>query len=50
MTAAFKGVMSVLDGEPGWQHVRPPLVPLTGAEFDRLKVQIAQFGLDRALD
>jgi 4-hydroxy-tetrahydrodipicolinate synthase len=50
MTAAFKGVMSVLDGEPGWQRVRPPLVALTDAEFELLKVQIAQFGLDRALD
>jgi 4-hydroxy-tetrahydrodipicolinate synthase len=50
MTAAFKGVMALLDDVPGWRRVRPPLVALTDAEFERLKVQIGQFGLDRAID
>jgi 4-hydroxy-tetrahydrodipicolinate synthase len=47
MTAAFKGVMAMLDDAPGWRRVRPPLVALSDAEFDRLRDQIAQFGLDR---
>lgn len=50
MTAAFKGVMSMLDGEPGWQRVRPPLVALSAEEFERLQQQLVSFGLDRARD
>jgi len=47
MTAAFKGMMSILTGEPGWRRVRPPLVALDDAEFARLSAQFQAFALDR---
>jgi 4-hydroxy-tetrahydrodipicolinate synthase len=50
MTSAFKGVMAILTGDQGWRRVRPPLVALTNAEFERLKVQLEQFALDRHID
>ena len=50
MTAAFKGIMAILDGEPGWRRVRPPLVALSDAEFERLVVQVRAFALDRSRD
>jgi 4-hydroxy-tetrahydrodipicolinate synthase len=50
MTAAFKGIMAILDGEPGWRRVRPPLVALSDAEFERLAVQVRAFALDRGRD
>jgi 4-hydroxy-tetrahydrodipicolinate synthase len=50
MTSAFKGVMAILTGDQGWRRVRPPLVALTDAEFERLKVQLEQFALDRHID
>jgi 4-hydroxy-tetrahydrodipicolinate synthase len=50
MTAAFKGVMSVLDSAPGWRRVRPPLVALSDSEFERLQSQWTEFQLDRSRD
>lgn len=50
MTAAFKGVMAMLDDDPGWRRVRPPLVALNDAEVARLAEQMRAFALDRALD
>lgn len=50
MTAAFKGVMAVLDGDDGWLPVRPPLRTLSREEFARLRGQLADFGLDRSVD
>ena len=50
MTAAFKGVMAILDGDPGWRRVRPPLVALDEAEVERLAAQMRAFALDRTLD
>ncbi len=47
MTAAFKGMMAILTGEPGWRRVRPPLVALDEAEFNRLAAQFQAFALDR---
>lgn len=48
MTAAFKGVMAVLDGDDGWMPVRPPLRPLSSSEFARLRGQVAALAIDRA--
>lgn len=50
MTAAFKGIMALLNGDAGWLRVRPPLVALDDAEFERLKLQVAAFALDRNQD
>lgn len=50
MTAAFKGVMAILAGDPGWRRVRPPLVALDDAEVERLAAQMRTFALDRAVD
>lgn len=50
MTAAFKGIMAILNNDPGWRRVRAPLVALTDAEFERLQVQVKNFALDRAAD
>ena len=48
LTAAFKGVMAQLTGQPGWRRVRAPLVALDDAECARLAAQIDAFGLDPA--
>lgn len=50
LTAAFKGVLAVLDGNAGWRRVRPPLVPLADAEFERLQAQMRAFAIDRGRD
>ena len=50
LTAAFKGVMALLDDAPGWMRVRPPLVPLDAAEYERLVLQLRAFGIDRDRD
>lgn len=50
MTAAFKGIMAILSGDAGWRRVRPPLVALSDADFERLKQQMAAFALDRDQD
>lgn len=50
MTAAFKGIMAILNDDPGWRRVRAPLVALTDAEFERLQGQMKAFALDRSLD
>ena len=50
MTAAFKGIMAILDDHAGWRRVRPPLVALSDAEFDRLVVQMRAFAVDRSKD
>jgi len=50
MTPAFKGIMSIVDGDEGWLPVRPPLVPLDGAQLTRLKQQMTAFGFDPARD
>jgi len=50
MTAAFKGVMALLTGDPGWRRVRPPLAALDDAEVARLVLQMRSFALDRSKD
>jgi 4-hydroxy-tetrahydrodipicolinate synthase len=50
MTAAFKGIMAILTVDAGWRRVRAPLVALTDTEFERLKIQLQNFALDRTLD
>ncbi len=46
MTAAFKGMLALLNNDPGWRRVRAPLVAISDAELDRLAAQIAAFGID----
>lgn len=50
MTAAFKGIMALLSSDAGWRRVRPPLVALNDAEFERLRQDMAVFALDRMQD
>jgi 4-hydroxy-tetrahydrodipicolinate synthase len=50
MTAAFKGVMAVIDGDEGWLPVRAPLCTLSSAEMNRLREQLRDFGLDTERD
>lgn len=50
MTAAFKGIMALLNDAPGWRRVRPPLVALDDAELERLAQQWRAFALDRTRD
>jgi len=50
MTAAFKGIMAILNNDPGWRHVRPPLVALTDAEYQLLVAQMKAFALDPGKD
>ena len=50
MTAAFKGIMAILDNHPGWRQVRAPLVALNEAELALLSAQMAAFALDRTRD
>lgn len=50
LTAAFKGLMAMLDDAPGWMRVRPPLVALDAAEYERLAAQLRAFGIDRERD
>ena len=50
MTAAFKGVMAILNNDPGWRYVRAPLVALTDAQMAQLAIQMAGFALDRTRD
>ena len=50
MTAAFKGIMAILNTEPGWRRVRAPLVALDDTQMARLSAHMTAFDLDRALD
>lgn len=50
LTAAFKGVMAMLDDHLGWLRVRPPLVSLDDAELRKLRGQMQAFALDRSRD
>jgi 4-hydroxy-tetrahydrodipicolinate synthase len=50
LTPALKGVMAMLHGDPGWLRVRPPLVPLSAAEYERLSAQVGAYGIDRDAD
>ena len=50
LTPALKGIMAMLHDDRGWLRVRPPLVALSDAEFDRLAAQIRAYRIDRDND
>ncbi|HEY9063958.1 MAG TPA: dihydrodipicolinate synthase family protein [Burkholderiaceae bacterium] len=50
LTAALKGVMALLHDDPAWMRVRPPLVALSGNEYQLLAAQIQNYRIDRAAD
>jgi 4-hydroxy-tetrahydrodipicolinate synthase len=50
MTAAFKGIMAILNNDPGWRHVRAPLLALDDAQMARLSAEMTTFALDSARD
>lgn len=50
MTAAFKGIMAILENDPGWRRMRAPLVALSDAQMAQLAAQLAEFALDKTLD
>ena len=50
LTAAFKGIMAFLHDDPAWLRVRPPLVALSDAEYQRLAAQIRAYAIDRNAD
>ena len=50
MTAAFKGVMAVIDGDEGWLPVRAPLQTLSPEDMAKLREQLQAFGLDAERD
>lgn len=43
MIPAFKGIMALIDNDPGWLPVRAPLRALSSDEFARLRAQWAAF-------
>jgi 4-hydroxy-tetrahydrodipicolinate synthase len=50
MAATFKAIMAIKNNDAGWRRVRPPLVALTDAEFERLESMMKTFALDAAHD
>ena len=46
LTAAFKGIMAFLHDDPAWMRVRPPLVSLSDAEYQRLVVQMRAYDIE----
>ena len=50
MTAAFKGIMALLNVDLDWRNVRAPLAALTDAQMVQLSTQLADFALDQAID
>jgi 4-hydroxy-tetrahydrodipicolinate synthase len=50
LTAAFKAVMAMLTGSPGWRRVRAPLVALDEADYARLEAQIRAYKIDPTRD
>jgi len=47
---ALKGIMATLQNDRAWLRVRPPLVALSDAEYERLAVQIRTYGIDPTTD
>jgi 4-hydroxy-tetrahydrodipicolinate synthase len=47
---ALKGIMTMLNGDPAWLRVRPPLVALTPAQYGALERQVSAFGIDPSRD
>jgi 4-hydroxy-tetrahydrodipicolinate synthase len=50
LTAAFKAVMAMSTGQPGWRRVRAPLVALDDAACARLEAQVRAFAIDPLRD
>jgi 4-hydroxy-tetrahydrodipicolinate synthase len=50
MAATFKAIMAIKNNDAGWRRVRPPLVALTDAEFERLEGMMQTFVLDAGHD
>ncbi len=50
MAATFKAIMAIKNKDAGWRRVRPPLVALTDAEFERLQGLMTAFALDASHD
>lgn len=50
LTAAFKGLLALRSGQPGWRRVRAPLVGLSDAEYGQLVAQWQALDLDRDRD
>ena len=50
MTAAFKGIVALINNDLGWRNVSAPLAALTDAQMVQLATQLADFALDQAID
>jgi 4-hydroxy-tetrahydrodipicolinate synthase len=50
LTAAFKAVMAMLTGQPGWRRVRAPLVALDDASSAKLEAQMRVYAIDPLRD
>jgi 4-hydroxy-tetrahydrodipicolinate synthase len=46
LTAAFKAVMAMQTGRPGWRRVRAPLVALDDAAYSKLEAQMRGYKID----
>lgn len=47
---ALKGIMSILEHDPAWLRVRPPLLALNPSELRTLEEQLRSFGIDTRAD
>ena len=47
---ALKGVMAIQTGDTNWLRVRAPLVALTDAELEALRLKVTAFGINTATD
>ena len=50
MAATFKAIMAIKNNDMGWRRVRPPLVALSDADFERLKIMMKTIVLDKSHD
>jgi 4-hydroxy-tetrahydrodipicolinate synthase len=50
MAATFKAIMAIKNNDMGWRRVRPPLVALADADFERLQGMMKIFALDATHD
>jgi len=47
---ALKGIMSLLEQDPAWLRVRPPLVALSADEQGKLEALVRSLGIDKRAD
>lgn len=47
---ALKGIMAILEHDPAWLRVRPPLLALNAQELRTLEEQLRSFGIDTRAD